>query len=235
MATPTFINFSRFDGDLLTAVERIDEELCRPWRSLLVRSVRLRPSDDPYDGGLEALEEHEPCKTIAEVRALAKTGRPFGLVYLAADTRAEFHLAFHDITKDGYTITASVESSIVYFKDDGHTTAGQWFQGWLVSLVTALRSKVCAYGNTVLMDPNAELSQVLAALRRPRYVALDPAEVLARLRTGDLLELPSPVFHAISTELIARDEIVRLMKKRPCAPRLEYKLAPEHHILSNIV
>lgn len=235
MATPTFINFSRFEGDLFAAVERVHEELCPPFRSVLVRSVFLRPSAEPYDGGLEAVGEQEPCKTLADVQLLAGTGRAFGLVYLAADTRAEFHLAFHDITKEGFTITGSVESSLVYFKDDEHSTAGQWFESWLIALVTALRPSVCAYGNTYLMDPNADLSLVLEALRRPRYVALDPADVLARLRKGDLLELPSPVFHAISTSLTDRAEIDRLMKQRPCAPRLAYKLAPEHHVLSNML
>ncbi|MBC8071601.1 MAG: hypothetical protein IAG13_24965, partial [Deltaproteobacteria bacterium] len=188
----------------------------------------------PYDGGLEAAGEQQPCKTIDDVRALVASRQPFGLIYLAIDTRAEFDLAFHDVDERGYNVTANIEKSLVYYKDEEHGNSGRWLEGFLISIVTALAPKVCAYGNTMLMDPDAELSVVLAALRRVRYIALDPEEVVGRLRTGDLLALPWPVFHAIRTDLIQRSEIVALMKRRPCSPRLEYKLAPEHHVLMDV-
>ncbi len=235
MATPTFINFSRFAGGVIESVARIREGLRSPWGCRLERFVALQPSDDPYAGGLEAAGEEEPCESTAEVQRRMEPGRSFALVYAVVETRAEFVVAFHDITSDDHAITASVDASIVHAKNDEHSTAGQWFESWLIALVTALRPSVCAYGNTYLMDPNADLSLVLEALRRPRYVALDPSDVLARLRKGDLLELPSPVFHAISTSLTDHAEIDRLMKQRPCAPRLAYKLAPEHHVLSNML
>ncbi len=234
MATPTFITFSRFHGNILEAVELVQAQVCPQWRCRLDRAAFLRPSNDPYDGGMTIDGELEPCTSLDAVTDLARTGRPLGLAYIAHPTRANFYLEFFDITKDEYSLAASIESSILYHKDEDYEQS-QWFEGWLISLVTALRPSVCVYGNTELIDPKAPLSQVLEALRRVRYKALDPAEVLARLRTGDLLELPSPVWHAIRTDLIQRAEIVALMKKRPCAPRLALKLAPEHHILSNLV
>lgn len=234
MATPTFITFSRFQGDLLEAVELVQAQVCPQWRCRLDRAAFLRSSDDPYDGGMTLDGELEPCTTLESVAELARAGRPLGLAYTAHPTRANFYLEFFDITKEGYSLAASIESSILYHKDEEYGQS-QWFEGWLISLVTALRPGVSVYGNTELIDPNAPLSQVLAALRRVRYKSVDPAEILTRLRTGNLLELPSPVWHAIHTDLIQRAELVSLMKKRSFAPRLTLTQGPEHHILSNLV
>ena len=234
MATPTFITFSRFQGNLLEAVDLVQTHVCPPWRCQLDRAAFLRSSDDPYDGGMTIDGELAPCTTLDAVAELARTGKPLGLSYISYPTRANFYLEFFDIAKDAYSLAVSFESSILYHKNEEYGQS-QWFEGWLVSLVTALRPGVCVYGNTELIDPNAPLSQGLAALRRVRYKAIDPGEVLDRLRAGDLLELPSPVWHAIRTDLMKRAELVSLMKKRPCAPRLTLALAPEHHILSNLI
>lgn len=236
MATPKFINFSRFEGSLLDAVARIDSELCELWRCRLKEAVYLRKSSDPYAGGLELDGDFFECTTLADVESIASINRPFALVYGAVDPRSEFNLAFHDVTEDGYTITGGVESNMVYFRDDDeYSTSGQWFEGMLISLVTVLNAKVCAYGNTVTVkDKNMSLDDIKAAMRRVRYIDLSPDEVLERLRTGDLLELPYPVFHAISTDLIGKDEIDKLMKSRPCSPRVEYKQSPAHHIFTDL-
>ncbi|MCX4240156.1 hypothetical protein [Paraliomyxa miuraensis] len=233
MATPTFITFSRFRGNLLEAVERVENEVCPQWHCRLDRALFLRPSSDPYDGGITTDGELEPCTSVEAVAELARTGKPLGLAYIAYPTRANFYLEFFDISEDGYSLAASIESSILYHKDDEYESC-RWFEGWLISLVVALRPSVCAYGNTEIIDPNMEFSKVLEGLRRVRYKALDPAQILERLRTGDLLELPDPVFHAISIDLIETPEIRTLMKTRPQAPGLEYKVAPGYHVLSNL-
>lgn len=220
MATPTFVKFSRLRGSVLDMVERLDDQLCEPWRCRLQESVSLRPSYDAYDGGLELDGELKPCETIQDVERVAKVGKPFALVYVSYDTRATFSVYVFDIAEDGFGATVAVESSMVWFRNDEHSTPGRWFEGFLISLVAALRADVCGYGRDAAYGIQHE--------------SLEPAQILARLRTGDLLELPNPIFHAISIDLIDRSEIISLMKKRPCSPRLEYKISPDHHVLMDV-
>jgi hypothetical protein len=220
MATPTFVKFSRLRGSVLELVERIEDQVCEPWRCRLQESVVLRPSHDAYDGGLEFDGELEPCETPRDVERVVKVGKPFALVYLSSDTRATFALYVFDVGDDGYSATVAMESSMVWYRNDEYSTPGRWFEGFLISLVGALRAEVCGYGRDAAYGINHE--------------SLDPAQILARLRTGDLLELPNPIFHAISVDLIDRSEILSLMKKRPCSPRLEYKISPDHHVLMDV-
>lgn len=219
MATPTFIKLSRLRGSVLDAVERIEEMVCIPWHCRLQESALLRPSYDAFDGGLELDGELEPCESMRAVARVAEAGKPFALVYLSFDTRANFVVYFFDLSEDGFRATVSVESSYVWFRND-EFGPGRWFEGFLISLVSAFGADVCGYGRDAAYSLMHE--------------SLEPAAILDRLRTGDLFELPNPIFHAISVGLINRSEIVALMKSRPCSPRLEYKVAPGYHVLMDI-
>ncbi|MCX4240155.1 hypothetical protein [Paraliomyxa miuraensis] len=219
MATPTFIKFSRLRGSVLDAVERIEDAVCVPWHCRLQESALLRPSYDAFDGGLELDGELEPCESMRAVAQVAKAGKPFALVYLSYDTRANFVVYFFDVAEDGFRATVSVESSYVWFRNDEYSP-GRWFEGFLISLVSAFGADVCGYGR----DDAYGL----------KHESIEVADILERLRTGDLLELPNPIFHAISVELIERSEIVSLMRSRPCSPRLEYKVAPGYHVLMDV-
>ena len=234
MGTPTFINFSRVTGPVIDTILRIDDGLCDAWSCSLEQFAYLRVSDDPYDGGYELAGELSPCSGESALAEIAAAGREFGLAYICRDTRATFAVYFTEIDVGMHTVTVSVESSYVYHRDDEHPQPGRWFEGWLVSLAVAVQADVCSYGNRELIDNAMEFSEVLARLRRPRYEALDPVEVLRRLRSGEILQLPDPVFHSISVDLIGVPEVRAIMNDVGGAPSLEYKLAPGYHVLSNI-
>lgn len=220
MATPTFVKFSRLRGSVLDMVDRFAEQVCEPWRCRLQEAALLRPSHDAFDGGLELDGELEPCETTRGVARLLKTGRPFALAYASFDTRATFALYVFAVSDDGFAATMAIESSMVWFRNDEHSTPGRWFEGFLISVAGALQADVCGYGRDDAYGIKHE--------------SLEPNQILARLRTGDLLELPNPIFHAVGVDLIDRSEILALMKKRPRSPRLEYKISPTHHILMDV-
>lgn len=234
MGTPTFINFSRVLGAVVDTVQRIEAGMGEAWQCRLDRYAFLRVSDDPYDGGYELAGELEPCEGGSKVAELAATGRPFGLAYLCQGPKATFAVYFTEVAANAHTLTVAVEKTFVYHRDDEHTVAGRWFQGWLVSLASAVGADVCVYGNREIIDKSMDLAAVLESLKRPRYEAVDPGQVLERLRKGDLLALPDPVFHAIKVELVGEVEIEGLLKQRAHPGTLEYKIAPGYHVLANI-
>lgn len=148
MVAVKFINFSRFSGSPLDAIARIENHVCPTWRCRLKRYTILCVSDDPYDGGLDRVGDDLPFEDLDAIERLIADRSPFSLTYLAVPTRAEFVIGFHDIEDDGYMITATAESSIFYHKDAHHRKSWDWFEGWLISLITALEPSVCAFGNT---------------------------------------------------------------------------------------
>lgn len=234
MVAAQFINFSRFAGSPLDAIARIEHHVCSTWRCRLMRYTILCVSDDPYDGGLDRIGDDLPFEGLEAIEQLIAYRSPFSLAYLAVPTRAEFYIGFHDIEDDGYMITATAESAIFYHKDDGYHESWRWFEGWLISLITALGPSVCAFGNTRPRVQDPPWEDVLRALQRKRYIALDPDVVISNLRGGELFKCPHPVFHAIRLDMIEPSEIRRLIKHYPHEPRLEYKIAPGYHILSNL-
>lgn len=234
MAAVKFINFSRFSGSPLDAIACIRRDVCPAWYCAPQRYTVLCVSDDPYDGGLDRVGDDIPFDGLEAIERLIEYRSPFSLTYLAVPTRAEFVIGFHDIEDDGYMITATAESSIFYHKDDDYHESWRWFEGWLISLVIALGPSVCAFGNTRLYVPNRSREEILQALQRKRFIALAPEDVLDSLRRGELLLYPDPVFHALRLDLISPGEIRRLIKYHPHEPRLEYKIAPGYHILSNL-
>ncbi len=219
---------------MLDTARRIDSALSDVWHCRLDRYAPLCVSDDPYDGGYDLEEEPSPCGDFSEIAKLVGGGRPVVLAFFCYDTRATFSVYFTEVDDNGHTVTVAVEPTFVFHTNDDYPEPGRWFEGWLISLVVGTQAQVCVYGNREVIDKSMALASVLEALRRPRYEALDPMVIVQRLRTGDLLELPDPVFHAISVELMETREIRALIKSRAHAPGLQHKVVPGYHVLSNI-
>ena len=132
---------------------------------------------------------------------------------------AEFYFYLFDITPAEFSITLALESSLVHYRNSDFDS-GQWLEGLLTSIVCVLGPLVCGYGTD-----NAY---------RIKHESLDPGVVLNRLRSGELLRIPRPTFHAISTELIDKSEINALIEKYKPKPDPEYRMAPGYHLLGRI-
>jgi hypothetical protein len=217
MATPNFVKFSRIHGETLEVLERLDKALREPWQSPLREVIRLKPSYDDFDGGLELDGDFRKCESPRDAIEMAAGSDAFGLVYSARKIPADFCFYLFDIGPGEFSVTSAFESSIVYYKND-EFDSGEWLEGLLTSIVCALKPLVCGYG--------------CDDAYRCRHESLNPDAVLARLRTGELLGLPRPIFHAIATSLIDKSEIDALIAQYNPAPILKYRMAPGYNILS---
>jgi hypothetical protein len=217
MATPRFVKFSRIRGEILEALERLDKALREPWQSPLREVVRLKPSYDDFDGGLELDGDFIKCDSPRDAIEKAAGSDAFGLIYLARKIPAEFYFYLFDIGSEEFSVTLSLESSIVYYKND-EFDSGEWLEGLLTSIVCALKPLVCGYGRDAAYECKHE--------------SLNPEVILERLRAGELLGLPRPIFHSIATSLIDKSEIDALIAQYKPAPSLKYRMAPGYHILS---
>ena len=97
---------------------------------------------------------------------------------------------------------------------------GRWLDGFLTSVVGAFEPLACSYGTT---PPN-----------QIEYKSIDPASLLASLRTGKLLGLTRPVFHALSVKLIDLTEIRAALKEHAPAHDPDYRMAPGYHLLGHV-
>jgi hypothetical protein len=219
MATPSFVKFSRIHGALVESLERLDEALSRRWESTLRHVARLQPSFDDYDGGLELVGEFQECDSPRKASAMMERSDAFGLIYVARVIPAMFYFYLFDRAPKEFSITLSVDSSIVYYRTDDFDS-GQWFEGLLTTIVCALRPSVCGYG----YDDAYGI----------KHESLDPGVVLSRLRSGELLGLRRPTFHAISTKLIEKSEIDALIEQYKPNPSPNYRMAPGYHILGSV-
>lgn len=219
MGTPNFVKFSRVRGKLWDEVERLERTLSGRWKTELRRAARLRPSHKTYDGGLELEGDIVNCRSIADAMSITEGSKAFGLIYLARPVPAHLYFYFFDMAADAFSFSLSIESSIVYYRNDDFPS-GCWLEGVLTSIVCSMGPLVCGYG-----ADNAYQLQ---------HVPLDPDVVLTRLRSGELLRLPRPTFHAISTKLIDKNEIDALIEQYKPSPSPNYRMAPGYHVLGSI-
>jgi hypothetical protein len=219
MGSPTCVKFSRIGGEVFEAMHRLQETLYEPFRSTLREAVRLRPSGEAYDGGLELAGPIEPCDSLEKAQRIVEGASSFALVFLAHQIPAEFYLYLYDFRADSFGLTLTIESSIIYYRNDDRPS-GQWLEALLTATVCTLKPFVCGYGR----DAAYEL----------KHEPLDPAVLMARLRSGELLSLPRPIFHAISTSLIESTEIESMIKLHKPTPDPEYRIAPGYHLLGRV-
>ena len=219
MATPNFVKFSRIGGEVLPVLDRLDAALRQRWQTQLKRVARLRPSNDAYDGGLKLDGEPEACDSPQSALGAMKGAQAFGLIYLATGIPAQLYFYLFDFAAGELSLTLSFDSSIVFFKSD-EFERGQWLEGLLTTITCELKPLVCGYGRD--------------AAYMCKHESLNPSLVLKRLRSGELLKLPKPIYHAISTSLIDTNEIVALIDEHKPEPRPRYRLAPGYHVLNNI-
>jgi len=217
MSTPTFVKYSRVPGRIASALGHIGERVWDPWKIDFRSWARLRVSNEDFDGGLELVGEPQDCESESAALSRGGEGEPFALSYLTRAVPGMLHLYFFDIRKDGFSTTLSFDAGIVYHESPWFER-GQFLRGLLTSLVRAFGAEACGYG--------------LDDAYKVKHESLDLPATLARLKTGSLLSIPCPVFHAFSVSRIAEEEIRGLMKSRPTNPRLQYNRSGDYHILS---
>jgi hypothetical protein len=206
-------------GTPLETAARIDSYVCGPWRCSLKQAVLLRPSGDAYDGGLELAGDFVDISELSQLNGLFREGTPFGLSYLARDVHANFDVYFFDVAHDRFGISIDVESSLVWY-GNSEFTPGRWFEGFVLAIVNALRPEVVGYGRDAALPTSHE--------------SLDVSIVLKRLRDGQLISLPHPIFYAISTKVISVEEVAEIRRRYVGSPRIEYKLAPGYHLFMDV-
>jgi hypothetical protein len=220
MATPIFIKFSRITGNPFLVLAHVQEAMARNWGSTIREVVQLRPSQDAYDGGLELAGDFLPCDSVRELRTLAGGWREFAVVYVVRDVPAECYLYVFGIDEADFGVTAAVDSSLVWYRNDDYPEPGKWFEGFLITIATAFEPAVCGYGRDDAY--------------RIKHESIDANAILDNVRDGKLLTIPQPVFHAIRRDLIDKDEIDALMKTHRHSPTLVYRQSPKHHVLADI-
>lgn len=219
MATPTFVKFSRIHGKVFDVLGQVNNVVEGKWQSTLREVVRLRPSNSDYDGGFELDGVIKKCESLQDAETITEGTGAFSLIYLAKDIPAEYYFYLFEIAPGEFSVTLSIESSIVYFENCEYES-GQWLEGFLTSIVCVLKSSVCGYGSD--------------AAYSCKHESLDPDEVLRRLRSGELLQLPRPIFHAISNKLIDKNEIDALIAQYKPKASPKYRMAPGYHILGSV-
>ena len=101
-----------------------------------------------------------------------------------------------DVDESGFSLMATVDTGMIYM-EYGWLEPGQWFKNMLTTLTAALRAEVCEFGRY-----------------QTDYSALSPVDILAQLRSGELLKTWYSSYCAISTKLIHWREVEKLMARR---------------------
>ena len=219
MGTPVFVKFSRVRGKPFEVLARVYDAVRVEWRSTLREVTRLRPSGQEYDGGLELDSDFLRCSTLAGAADLVEGAPAFAVIFLARQARAEWYLYVFDMGDGEFSASMAFDSSIVYHHDE-QFDYGELLEGLLTTVVIELQVAACGYGK----DDAYNVDQK----------ALDPGPVLERLRSGELLSLPRPIFHAFSIDLVTKQEIDALIEQHQPDPDPEYRQAPGYHLLGRV-
>ena len=215
---PTFIRFSRISDDLSRALSALNAVFDR-WNCTLRQLVHLRPSSGEDDGGLAYAGEPCPMTLLSEVVPSLHGSEPFALICLARDPGARFNFVVFNRSENEFALTLDVSPKMVVYETP-ERERGRWLDGLLTSIVGAFEPLACSYGTT----PPNELE----------YESIDPALLLASLRTGKLLQLTRPVFHALSVKLIELTEIRTILAEHASTHDPDYRMAPGYHLLGHV-
>jgi hypothetical protein len=222
MATPNFVRFSRAPGTAEDVLTRFDFRVLQAHGLEFDRFAALRPDQDPltaaYTGGLDLDGEMVPCTSRAEALSLARDRSAWGLSFLMRPARAHVNLYLFAPDRDSVGVAMSFDSSILGYQTQ-ELAPGEWLRGLLITTVSALACQVCGYG----ADDAYRVS----------YQPLEPGAVIARVRSGELFQKRYPIFHAISVDLLAAEEMDGLLERCPKNMFFQYALSTTgYHILS---
>ena len=199
MSRPTFVKFARLGGTPKAAYDRLVDTLFGPLQLTPGEFVPLRTSSDPWEYGLVEAGPRTPCDDFESLLAEVETATLFGSTHLAPYIPGSIYFHIFDVDEEGFSATASFDGSMMTWENENFEM-GQWVKAMLTLATAGLGASVCGYGK----DPDYEVD----------YASIDPQRVLSRLRSGDLLDIWYPTFHAISTTLIDTAEIEGLMRRR---------------------
>jgi hypothetical protein len=201
VATPTFVKFAPIRHPVAVALERLRSQVFERWDVTIDRIGELRPSHSKFDGGLELV--NDKLYEVASEREALEAGQRWhalGLIYRVRGVPAQIYLYFFNAAAASCSFTMSIDESLVYFTSDDYGP-GQWLAGFLSAVVAAVEADVCGYGR----DNAYEV----------RHESLDPAQVVERLRDGNLLQIGNPSFHAFVPAIISQRDVKELFNSRP--------------------
>ncbi|MEP7306567.1 MAG: hypothetical protein ABJA98_13705 [Acidobacteriota bacterium] len=171
------------------------------WNVHIESVGQLRASDSEMDGGLELVDDKlYPVENEAAALTMSRRWHASGFIYTARSVPCHVYLYFFDEVGDECSCTMAFDDSLLYFRSEDFNE-GQWLTGFLSDMAAGLGADVCGYG--------ADNAYAV------KHQALDPQEVLERLRHGDLLQIRNPIFHAFSPRIISREEIATVFDNGP--------------------
>jgi hypothetical protein len=217
MGTPTSVKYSRVPGTPEEALARLDEHVLAPCGLEYSEFAALRPDDDPYTEGLDLVGDLVPCHSRPEALSLARGLTAWGISFAARAVPADVNLYVYDVDRSSFGTRLTFDSSIVYYETD-ELARGEWLVRLLAATVATLGCSVCGYGPDNAYEAG--------------YDALEPGNVLARLRAGELFTMGPPQFHAIAAGLVTPEEMAGLLDQHPKGPFLRYGLTTTgYHLL----
>lgn len=221
MGTPYFVKFSRIEGSVRAAIERLDIGVNHQLGLEYDRFAGLQPDDYEFSAGFELAHELVPCRSQTEALSLGAHWNNWVVSYLADHPQCHVNFCLFDIRQDSFAATMSFDSFLVSYEPPG-LPAGGWLRQLLLGIVAAFRCDVCGYG-----QDNAYCI---------RYETLDAQKMVERVRRGELFEMAYPILHAISTRLVKPEEMNELLGRLPCSEFLKYQLTTTgYHILSQLL
>lgn len=218
MGTPTFVRFSRIQGKPFRVLGEL-EQSSRFKGGALREIVKLKTSDDPEDGGLALDGKFIPCSSLRQAQDIAEDWDCFALVWLDRAAIAEYYLYIFDAQQDSFACSMAFESSLAYHRTD-ESPSGARLEQLIFAITTCLDASVSGYG----LDSAYEV----------QHQPLSSEEVLGRLRSGELLSLPRPIFHLISTKLVSVEEVRALIREHNASPDPEHRVMGRYHALGRV-
>jgi hypothetical protein len=211
MGTQTNVKFSRLATPIAETLTALQNHVFDPLQIKLRKFSRIQPTNEKEFPGYDAVGKLLKVQTVAEVLDEVGRGESFGLEYLVG-VPAYLYLNFFDFTDDGYSMLLNFDSSLLYFNDAAND-AGDVLERILSAIVAELDLDACGYNSSDRYEGE--------------FNALTTGEIVAGLRSGELLQMQPPFYYALKTAHLSRKE-ARALASTSTA---RYKHPGAHHIL----
>lgn len=212
MGTQTNVKFSRVSMPIADALEALRDDAFDPLQIELRKFQRIQPTGEVEFPGYDGVGKLLKVTTVKQVLDEVGRGESFGLGYLVG-VPAYVYLNFFEFDAKTYSLQLTFDSSVLFFHDD-ENEPGQLLERVLSRICVALDLDVAGYNST-----NRYIGE---------YDALTIDEIVAGVKSKELLTVQPPFFYAIKADHLATKEVLAAVANTPA----KYKLLGSHHVLS---
>lgn len=211
MGTQTNVKFSRIAMPISAALHALRESAFDPLQIQLRKFSRIQPTGEPAFPGYDTVGRPSNLTQESQVLDELGPGDSFAVGYLAG-VPAYIYLNFFDFQDDSYSLLLNFDSSLLYYSDDNNAK-GEVLARILSNIVKTLDIDVCGYnsGNRYLGE----------------WDSLSVEEIIAGVRSGELLKRNTPFYYAVKSTLLTVQEA----RSAASGTAAKYKLFGQHHIL----